>query len=156
MPERSNIFISHIHADDHQLGAMKALLARRDFHVRDASINAARPNNANNEQYIKSEILAPRIRWAGTMVVLVTPETRNSEWVNWEIKYAEQQGKRIVGVYAHGANECDVPDALDKYGDAIVGWRGERIIDAICGDLDTYERPDGTRRDLRPIARYSC
>lgn len=156
MPERSNIFISHIHADDHQLAGMKDLLARRDFQVRDASINSSRPNNATSEEYIKSSILAPRIRWAGTLVVLVTPETRNSKWVNWEIKYAEQQGKRIVGVYAHGAAECDVPDALDKYGDAIVGWRGDRIVDAIRGDLDTYERPDGSRRAPRPITRYGC
>jgi hypothetical protein len=156
MTERSNIFISHIHADDHQLQDMKDLLARSDFHIRDASINSSRPNNARNEEYIKSSILAPRIRWAGTMVVLITPETRHSEWVNWEIKYAAQLGKRIVGVYANGAAECDVPDNLDKYGDAIVGWRGGRIIDAISGDLDTYEKPDGSRHDARPITRYSC
>ena len=39
-----NIFISHIHEDDPDLAAMKKLLDKSGFQVRDSSINSSRPN----------------------------------------------------------------------------------------------------------------
>jgi hypothetical protein len=152
----NNVFISHIHEDDVDLGAMKSLLARNGFSIKDSSINSARPNNATSEQYIKGEILAPRIRWAGTMVVLISPGTRDSKWVNWEIEYAQRMGKRIVGVWEHGAAECDAPEALDRYADAVVGWQSERIEGAICGKIDNWQNSDGQLRGGRNIARFTC
>jgi len=151
-----NVFISHIHEDDDGLHKLKSLLKENGMTVRDASITNETPNNAQSPDYIKTGVLAPQIRWAGTLVVYVSPETKNSEWVNWEIEYGEKQGKRIVGVWAQGANECDLPDALNDYADTVVGWNGERIIDAINGAIDGWENPDGTPSAPRSIARYSC
>jgi len=152
----SNIFISHIHEDDDHIVAMKALLRERGFDIRDSSINETRPNQAKDPDYIKQEILAPRIDWASTLVVLISPETRGSEWVAWEIEYAQREGKRIVGVWTHGAAECDIPDALDEYADAVVGWQADRIQGAICGDINDWEQSDGTTRPVREIARFGC
>ncbi|GER07166.1 hypothetical protein GCM10007972_18130 [Iodidimonas muriae] len=154
--ETRNVFISHVHEDDDGLGKMKELLGKRGFNIRDGSINAEKPNNATSPEYIKSQILAPRIQWAGTMIVYISPETRNSPWVNWEIEYAHRLGKRIVGVWAHGAAQCDVPDALDQYADAVVGWNSDRIIDAITGHVNDWRTPEGDLRTDRPITRYSC
>lgn len=154
--ELRNIFISHIHKDDPNLENLKTLISNGGMDVRDSSITADKPNDASNESYIKSEILAPRIRWCSTMVVYISPQTRDSEWVNWEIEYAERLGKRIVGVWAHGAADSDLPDALDKYADAIVGWKSDRIIDAINGRVNGWETSNGTSRDERPIKRYRC
>ena len=152
----NNIFISHIHEDDADLGAMKRLLEVNGFNVRDSSINSAKPNDAHDPDYIKSEILAPRIRWAGTFVVLISPQTRESEWVDWEIEYAHKQGKRIVGVWASGAADSDVPEPLELYADAVVGWQADRIRDAITGEINNWETAEGTLRSARPIARYAC
>jgi len=154
--ETNNIFVSHIHEDDADLGAMKNLLNESGFQVRDSSINSDKPNDAKNPEYIKAQILAPRIRWAGTMVVLISPDTRDSEWVNWEIEYANSLGKRIVGVWAHGAKDCDVPEALELYADAVVGWQGDRIKDAICGRINNWQTSGGEVRGRREIARHSC
>ena len=154
--DTKNVFISHVHEDDAGLGELKELLGKHGMSIRDSSINSAKPNNAQSPEYIKSQILAPQIQWAGTFVVYITPETRNSDWVNWEIEYASKLDKRIIGVWAHGANECEVPDALKDYADAVVGWRGERIIDAINGQISDWEKPDGTPCAPRPIKRYSC
>ena len=151
-----NIFISHVHEDDDGLGKLKELLGNKGFDIRDGSINAEKPNNASDPNYIKSEILAPRIQWAGAMIVYISPQTRNSEWVDWEIEYAQKIGKRVVGVWAHGAAECDVPEALDKYADAVVGWNGDRIIDAINGKVNDWQTSTGEMRAERPIRRYSC
>lgn len=154
--ETKNIFISHVHKDDEGLGKLKSLLKDNGMTPRDYSVNADNPNNAQSESYIKSEILAPRIRQSSTLAVYVSPETKSSSWVDWEIEYAHKQDKRIVGVWAHGEAGCEVPEALKKYADSVVGWTGNRIIDAINGKIDGWENPDGTKREPLPIKRYSC
>lgn len=154
--ETKNVFISHIHEDDSGLSKFKVLLKDNGMTIRDYSINSDNPNNAHSEDYIKSQILAPRIRQSGVLVVYISRDTKDSEYVNWEIEYAHRLGKRIVGVWAYGENGCEMPRALNDYADAVVGWRGSRIIDAINGKIDDFENPDGTPNTLRDIVRYSC
>jgi hypothetical protein len=100
--------------------------------------------------------LASQIQWAGAFITYVTPGTKDSEWVNWEIEYAHKENKRIIGIWGHGDNNCEVPEALKKYADAVVGWNGDRIVDAINGQINDWDNPDGTACDPRPITRYSC
>lgn len=154
--EMKNIFISHIHEDDEGLSKLKDLLKDNGMIVRDYSINADNPNNAHSEEYIKSEILTPRIQQSGVLVVYISPETKDSDYVNWEIEYAHKQNKRIVGIWAYGEKGCEVPKALDDYADAVVGWEGSSIVDAIKGKIDGWKNPDGTPSTPRDIERYSC
>jgi hypothetical protein len=156
MADGKNVFVSHIQEDEAHIDGMKTLLSNRGFELKDSSITSARPNEAHDPDYIKSQILAPGINWASTLVVLISPDTHNHEWVTWEIECAQKLGKRIVGVWTQGAAECDIPEALDKYADVVVGWNGERIEKAICGEINDWESSDGTLREPRPIARYSC
>ena len=118
MSELRNVFISHVHKDDHGLQKLKDLLSPKGMDVRDSSIHTGKFNNATDEHYIKTQILAPAINWAGVFICYVSPQTKNSEWVNWEIEYAAKQGKRIIGVWEHGQKECDVPEALKEYADS--------------------------------------
>jgi MTH538 TIR-like domain (DUF1863) len=151
-----NVFVSHIQEDEERIDGMKSLLRERGFDIKDSSITRATGNDAHDPGYIKSQILAPAIGWSSTVVVLISPDTKNHEWVTWEIEYAQKTGKRIVGVWTHGAAECDVPEALDKYADAVVGWNGERIEGAISGDINDWESSEGSLREPRAITRYSC
>ena len=107
--EVRNVFMSHIHEDDDALPQLKGLVSKNGLVVRDGSINADKPNRARSDDYIKSGILAPRIQWASVLVTLVSPETRTSAWVDWEIEYAHKLGKRIVGVWMRGARDADLP-----------------------------------------------
>jgi hypothetical protein len=154
--DRTHVFISHVHEDDHRLEPLKDLLATAGMDVRDGSINSDKPNNATDPDYIKAEILAPRIEWASVLVVLITPDTRNSEWVTWEIECAEKKGKRIVGVWDHGEAQCEIPEALERYADAVVGWQAERVKDAIEGRINEKDTADGTPASMRDTPRYSC
>ncbi len=157
MPDEvRNIFMSHIHEDDGTLSQLKDLVSKSGVEVRDGSINADKPNRATNADYIKSEILAPRIQWASVLVVLVSPQTLTSSWVDWEIEYAHKLGKRIVGVWVRGARGADLPDALDKYADAVVGWNSEKAVDAIAGASNDWMTPSGEPWSTREIARFSC
>ncbi len=154
--EMRNVFISHIHADDDGLPRLKSLVAQHGMTCRDGSITTSKFNNAANEEYIKYQILAPRIKWASVLVVYISPETKDSDWVNWEIEYAVKEGKRIVGVWAWGEKGCELPEALAKHADAVVGWNGESIADAISGASDDSYKDDGSEWDYQNIRRYSC
>lgn len=154
--DTKNVFVSHIHEDDEGLGKLKDLLKDNGMAIRDYSINSDNPNNAHSEEYIKSEILGPRIKQCSTLVVYITPETKNSDYVNWEIDYAQKCDNRIVGVWAWGEAGCEVPVSLDNCYDAIVGWNGNNIVDAINGAINGFEAPDGSPGKLRPLKRHPC
>ena len=154
--EIRNVFISHRHEDDAGLKDLKGLLGCHGMACRDYSITADNPNNAHSEQYIKSEILAPRIRQSGCLVVYVSDDTKRSKWVEWEIDYAQKQGKWIVGVWARGERDCELPAALQRHADAIVGWNGESIVDAINGKSRAWYNQDGSMHGYRLIPRHSC
>ncbi len=155
MADTRNVFVSHVHEDDDGLGKLKDLLSSHGVEIRDSSIHTGKFNNASDPDYIKSGILAPAINWAGIFICYVSPKTKSSEWVNWEIEYAAKQGKRIVGVWAYGENECEIPDALKEYADALVGWNGSAILDAIDGQ-DKWEKPDGGPCDAVQLKRHPC
>ena len=106
MGATKNVFIAHVHEDDDLLPKLKALITKAGMEVRDGSINSDKPNEAESHEYIKSGILAPRIQWASTLLVLITHDTADSWWVNWEIDYAVKQGKNVVGVFCAGSDRC--------------------------------------------------
>lgn len=157
MAEKRNVFVSHIHEDDAGLGDFQRLLADNGMEVRNYSITSDKENNARSPDYIKSGILGPRIDACSTMVVYITPETKNSEWVDWEIERAFKKGKTIVGVWERGEKGCEVPDALKRYYDAIVGWNSDNIIDAINGKYRGTSDADGEPvRERTPIKPHPC
>ena len=73
MAETRNVFISHVHKDDHGLQKLKDLLAPKGLDVRDSSIHTGKFNNATDVHYIKTQILAPAINWAGVPIKRILP-----------------------------------------------------------------------------------
>jgi MTH538 TIR-like domain (DUF1863) len=153
--EIKNVFVSHIHEDDALVPEMKDLVGRNGYQIRDGSITSDKPNEATDHEYLKYKVLAPRIQWASVLIVLISPDTHTHWWVDWEVEYAVSQNKRVIGVWDHGSKDCDLPASLDKFADAIVGWRGEQIIGAITGKINNSYTAEGRER-VREIARYSC
>lgn len=144
--KNKNVFISHFNKDEEHIGKLKSLVESRGYTLRNSSIDSTKPNEASNSDYIKT-LLTDGIRWAGTTIVLISPETKNSDWVNWEIEKSNKEGNRIVGIYINGANNCDTPEMFKNYGDALVGWNTDRIIDAIEGRINNFQNPDGSNTD---------
>ncbi len=152
-----NIFVSHHHSDAENIMKLKDLLKTQDTQMRDSSIYEDKAkNNAKNKEYIKS-LLRPHIDWAGTILVLIGPKTSESDWVNWEVEYAAEHGKRIVGVFLRGGLDSDVPQALLENGNALIAWNSQKIDQAVNG-MDIWENPEGTSMDnpIFPITRSSC
>ena len=144
-----NVFICHHSNDDEHIQSMKDLLETKGYTLKNSSIDNTKPNQANDENYIKN-ILRSRIKWASTMVVLIGKQTAERDWVDWEIEQANSQGKRIIGVYIQGGTDSDVPKSFEKYGNDLRGWQSDKIIDAIEGRCNSFQRPDGTERTHSP------
>lgn len=152
MSKRRHVFISHHHADDDHVTKLTNLLGRNNFEIRNSSIRA-KPANQDRlkkglvpEQTLK-RLLRMKMSWASTVIVLIGKDTHKRPWVDWEIRKAHELGKRIVGVYARGGTEADIPSAFNDYGNALVNWNSAKIIDAIEGRDSPFERPDGEPRE---------
>ena len=90
------------------------------------------------------------------MVVLVSPDTKDSEWVNKEIQYAHDQGKNIVGVWDDGERGCELPEALNDLADHMVPWDGPQLVDAIFNRLEGWRDQRGDPMVPRSIPHYRC
>ena len=148
---RRHVFISHHHADDAKVDQLTDLLRRDGNDVRNSSVRMKPANQRRmDEGRVKDEtirrLLRMKISWATTVVVLIGNETHSRPWVNWEIEEAKRQGKRIVGVYAYGGTDAQKPEALEKYATTIVAWNTDSIVDAIEGEENRFENPDGAAR----------
>lgn len=147
MPDK-NVFISHYGKDDEHIGKLKALLRSKNYTLKNSSIDSTKSNNASNPDYIR-ELLRKRVQWAGTAIILIGPKTHTRPWVNWEISQAAKYGKRIVGVFINGAKEAPLPEEFKKFGDALIGWNTDRIIEAIEGRITNWENEDGSQRTTK-------
>jgi hypothetical protein len=151
--KRLHVFISHYHRDDTDVGNLTNLLKGRGYDVRNSSIRVNPDNQERlNKGLVKEEtirrLLRMKISWAGKVIVLIGKNTHTRRWVNWEIEQAHKQGKHIVGVFARGATDADIPAALKKYGCERVAWNADNIIAAIEGTDAPFQEPDGSPSPL--------
>jgi MTH538 TIR-like domain (DUF1863) len=144
--KQKNVFISHHGKDDADVQKLRELMSKHGYTLRNSSIDSTKTNNAENDHYIKYSLLRPGINWAGTVIVLIGDKTHTRDWVNWEIEQAQKLGTRVVGVYINELKqeEPTLPDAFTNCANALVGWTGNKIIDAIEGKINNFENPDST------------
>lgn len=152
MVQRKHVFISHHHRDDRQVDRLTSLMKRNGHDVRNSSIRAKPANQQRlKEGMVKDatikRLLRMKMRWASTVIVLIGAKTHSRPWVDWEIKKANEMGKRIVGVYERGGTKAEVPKALEDYSSAIVNWNADSIVDAVEGKCNSFEAPGGGQRE---------
>jgi hypothetical protein len=152
-----NVFISHYGNDDEHVQNFKSKLSERDYCIKNSSIDSTKPNRIVSEEAIR-RLLRLRIQWAGTFICLIGPETHTRPWVNWEIDQAHKKGKKIIGVFIHGAKEDAIlPDNLNKYGHGLTGWNFEKIIDALEGKDIGWCNPNNIPRlPVHSLKREGC
>jgi len=161
MSETKNVFISHHHKDDASIDGLSRLLNGKDYKIRNSSIRV-NPNNQSrlekgevSENTIK-RLLRMKMKWAGSVIVIVGDKTHTRKWVNWEIEEAQRQGKAIIGVYENGLKDkVPVPEALEKYASAMLGWDSKKIIDALNGE-GLFENPDGSVCQRKDGGNVTC
>lgn len=160
MAGQQNIFISHYGKDDEHVQALKARLKEQGYDVRNFSVDSTNHKDGRKpSDAVVERLLRMRIRWSSTLICLIGPKTHTREWVNDEIQWAHEQGKKIVGVYTHGSAEtAELPENLKKYGSNIIGWNSiEKLGAIITGENVPSENPDGTiASPLHPRTTIKC
>lgn len=150
------IFVPHVHEDDEYVDNLRQDLNRNGREVDVSAIDSSSPNNANDPDYIMSRYIRPKVEWCEAIVVLISPNTQDSDWVAKEIDLAKQLDRRIIGVWIPGSEGCPIPQGLQDYANAVVAWDERSIIGAIDGLINNIN--DASGRPIAPqnIARHNC
>ncbi|WP_070138136.1 TIR domain-containing protein [Crocinitomix algicola] len=160
MADTSNIFISHYGKDDHHVQSLKERLKGGGFNVRNFSIDSTKHKDGRKpSDAVVKRLLNIRIKQSSTVICLIGPETHNRKWVNYEIRKAYAEGKRIVGVYTHGNKDnVELPTTFKRYGSALLGWNSiDKLGDIVSGNNSDFENESGgVASPLYNIKRISC
>ncbi len=150
------IFVPHVHEDDEHVDRLRQFLNRSGREADVSAIDSSSPNNANDSDYITSRYIRPKVEWCEAIVVLISPATQGSDWVNNEIELAKKLDRRIIGVWIPGSEGCPIPEGLQDYANAIVSWNETAVLDAIDGKINNINDASGTPIAPQNIKRHNC
>ncbi len=88
------------------------------------------PYNSADAGYIRGKI-REKIRSSSVLVCLVGPHTHKSTWVDWEIRTADELGRKIIGVRVRREARDPLPAALNSVGAKTCGWDIDSIVGLI-------------------------
>lgn len=131
MPQlhRYKIFISHAwqyNADYYRL--IEMLDDAPNFSYANYSVPKHDPVDANNKSKLKEE-LRQQIRPVEVVIILGGMYVAYSDWIQFEIDYANYLSKPILGIKPWGSQL--MPKAVQDAADEIVGWNTSTIVAAI-------------------------
>jgi len=72
-----------------------------------------------------------RIELTSAVIIAIGENTHKSEAVDWEIREAHRQGKRVIGVRLQRDKNHTVPKAMQEHGDKIINWDTKKIGDML-------------------------
>lgn len=114
MATRKRIFISYDHENDARYKhLLHAWNKHEDFDIQmyNGSLDVA--INSEDAAYIKRQI-RPMITWCSYLLCIIGEDTHNSLFVDWEIKTAIENGKRLIAVKIN--KDCISPAAIMNKG----------------------------------------
>ena len=129
-----SVFVSHSWDNIKDLDDLRRLLENRGyFKVEFMQVEPSNPINSDNSTYIKS-VLRRNIQNSNVVVGLAGMYASYSAWMEWELKTAREEGKKIVGVIPWGQER--VSKVVSQYSNEIVRWNTESIVEAIRRNSD--------------------
>lgn len=161
----NDVFICHHSADVPKLRDLLDNLRSKGYDVRSSSLQEDKDNKVVHKgKHVADATVARYIRraikWAGTFIVLIGEHTHERAWVNYEIRNAHFQGKKIIGVYKYGcAQTAELPEAYKRYGTSPIGWNSmDKLAGMIQGNVVPPELPDGTptTKSIYPMIYIEC
>jgi hypothetical protein len=150
IPTSAPIFISYSRRDDESMRTITFFLRDKGFKVWVDNENLI-PGTSAWEEAIESAI-----KNASAVIVILSPESKNSEWVRREITYADQFQKRVFPVLIKGSEEASLPLRLvtrqyvDLRGDEEAGL--EALSEALTFHGEAKKTLEMKRSQSRPGA----
>lgn len=88
------------------------------------------PVQSRDPNYIK-RCINEQMRGTSVTVVLIGSKTHQSEWVDYEIRRAIEEGKGLLGIRLKGKEEAITPARLDDAGGEVIDWTPSEFNSAI-------------------------
>lgn len=60
-------------------------------------------------------------------IVMIGQDTASRDAVDWEIRQAHEQGKKVIGVRIHKDKDHQVPKAMIEHGDTVINWDLQKL-----------------------------
>jgi len=121
-----NVFISFAIEDENQVNLLRSQAKddRFDFQFRDYSIK--QPFDEAWKTQCKEVIALTSV-----VIVAIGETTADSDAVDWEIREAHRQGKKVIGMRLHKTENHRIPRALQEFGDKIIDWKADQLGDEL-------------------------
>lgn len=123
------LFISHSWSYSERYTSMVNLLDNRPYF---AWINYSVPETkafGPLKDSVMKEELRQQIRPVNCVIIIGGMWTAYSDWIQFEMEFAEEIGKPILGVRPRGAQV--MPAAVIAKADKVVSWNSDSIVDGI-------------------------
>ena len=108
-----NVFISFAYEDVDTVNMLRAQAKNDNLPIEFNDWSVSGPIDSEQAPYIKQKI-AERIDRASVTVVFLSKDTKNSEWVKWEVEESLHRGKHVIGVHPEGAKPRTLPDVIER------------------------------------------
>lgn len=130
MPTR-RVFISYEGNDRMKAKGFRLLRWNENVDVEFYDRHLLDPVDSSNDQYIQ-RCIRDQMRGTSVTVVLVGENTKDSDWVEYEIERSLKEGNGLVAIKIDDdISDEDVPDKLKENGAEIIDWDPDEFDDAI-------------------------
>lgn len=124
-----HLFISHSWSYSERYNSMVNLLDNRPyFEFSNYSVPDTKAFGPMSNAMMKEQLRA-QIRPVSCVIIIGGMWTAYSDWIQFEMEFAEEIGKPILGVRPRGAQV--IPTAVSAKADKIVSWNADSIVDGI-------------------------
>ena len=118
-----NVFVSYDMDNDKGMVSLLTNQAKDDrfpFVFRDYSVKEP------YEEKWKSRV-RDKISQTSAVIIAIGEKTHESKAIDWEIREAHRQGKKVLGVRLRSKQDHKIPTALKEYGDRVINWKAKDI-----------------------------
>lgn len=131
-PERRKVFISFRDEDKTLVEYLRGQAKNTNSNLDFIDMSLQVPFNSENAEYIKQGIRA-RIKQSSVTAVMMTDNTHESDWVNWEIRESIRLGKGVIVIDKRSNTSSKLPAAVTENTKniKIVPWKHKEIMDAV-------------------------
>lgn len=120
------VFISYQHDDQMKARGLNLMTHNKNVNVDFTGRHLLDPVKSQDPDYISRKI-REKITGSSAMIVLIGKETAQSDWVEKEVQWSQEQGKGVIGIRIDP--DAPIPDGLTEYGAEILNWYEPSDVD---------------------------
>lgn len=123
-----HVFLSFVVEDAELVTLFRGQAKNKNSALAFDDYSVKEPINSKSAPYIKLKI-AEKIKASSVTICLIGATTATSTWVDWEVRKADELGKKVIGVRLHSdATKDKTPKALTDIGAKVLNWEIDKIV----------------------------